>query len=186
MEVKSEQLRYVVLPSPIGRLFAAFADDGLVRLAFGRGLDEARFRKSLPAPARRVEPDTDPTAEKLATELERYFAGELGRFATKLDLRVGTPFQRRVWEALLRIPKGKTVSYAELARRVGAPRAARAVGQAVGANPIPILVPCHRVIASSGGLGGYSGGLDLKCWLLDHEGRARPGPLRSSRSPRPK
>ena len=86
-----------------------------------------------------------------------------------LRLVGGTPFQRAVWESIRSIPRGSTISYAELARRVGRPRAARAVGQAVGANPIPLLIPCHRVVGAGGGLGGFGGGLPLKRALLRQE-----------------
>ena len=85
---------------------------------------------------------------------------------------MGTPFQRRVWDELRRIPFGETISYAELARRVGQPGAARAVGSANGRNPIGLIIPCHRVIAADGGLGGYGAGLDRKRWLLRHEAEA--------------
>ncbi len=102
--------------------------------------------------------------------LDGFFAGEFPSFTqVPLDLK-GTPFQIRVWQELQKIPRGTTISYHELATRLGNPKAARAVGQAVGANPIPIIVPCHRVIASDGSLGGYSSGLDRKRWLLRHEG----------------
>ena len=107
---------------------------------------------------------------QLVRELAAYFRGDTNRFLTPLDLDSGTPFQQKVWKELQRIPHGRTVSYGELARRVGAPKAARAVGQAVGANPIPILIPCHRVIRSNGELGGFSAGLEIKRWLLRHEG----------------
>ena len=105
-------------------------------------------------------------------ELAAYFAGERVPFRTKLDLGAGTPFQREVWRALRRIPYGQTASYGDIARRVGRPRACRAVGAANGANPVPILVPCHRVIRASGELGGYGAGLPIKRWLLHHEGCA--------------
>ncbi len=84
----------------------------------------------------------------------------------------GTPFQRRVWQELCTIPYGRAISYAELARRIGQPGSSRAVGGANGRNPISIIVPCHRVIAADGGLGGYGGGLDRKVWLLEHESEA--------------
>ncbi len=90
----------------------------------------------------------------------------------RLRIVGGTAFQRAVWEQLLAIPRGETISYAELARRVGRPGAARAVGQAVGSNPIPLLIPCHRVVASGGGLGGFGGGLPMKRALLRQEGVA--------------
>ena len=101
-------------------------------------------------------------------QLRAYFAGELREFDVPLALD-GTEFQRKVWAALRKIPYGKTISYAELARRVGQPGAARAVGSANGRNPVGLIVPCHRVIAADGTLGGYGGGLDRKRWLLDHE-----------------
>ncbi|MCW2744896.1 MAG: ogt [Mycobacterium sp.] len=101
-------------------------------------------------------------------QLQAYFAGELRTFDLPLDM-LGTPFQRRVWEALRTIPYGETWSYAELARAVGSPGASRAVGLANGRNPVGIIVPCHRVIGANGSLTGYGGGLPRKAWLLDHE-----------------
>ena len=101
-------------------------------------------------------------------QLTEYFAGERKRFDLPLAM-TGSPFQHQVWSALVDIPFGESLSYGELARRLGRPRAARAVGQANGANPIPIVVPCHRVIAGDGGMGGFSGGLSTKRWLLRHE-----------------
>jgi methylated-DNA-[protein]-cysteine S-methyltransferase len=102
-------------------------------------------------------------------QLDEYFAGERTEFDLPLELE-GTAFQKDVWLALAEIPYGKTISYAELASMVGRPSAFRAVGQANGANPIPIVLPCHRVIASGGGIGGYGGGLDMKRRLLALEG----------------
>lgn len=108
-----------------------------------------------------------------ARQLLAYFAGELRRFELPLEPE-GTAFERRVWDAVAAIPYGDTRSYAEIARAVGSPGAARAVGAANGANPLPILVPCHRVVGSNGALTGYGGGLELKRRLLDLEsGRAR-------------
>ena len=101
-------------------------------------------------------------------QLRAFFAGELRDFDLTL-LPQGTEFQRRVWHALCGIPFGETISYGELARRIGNPAASRAVGLANGANPIPIVIPCHRVIGSSGKLTGYGGGLEKKRWLLDFE-----------------
>jgi methylated-DNA-[protein]-cysteine S-methyltransferase len=101
-------------------------------------------------------------------QLAAYFAGKLRQF--DLPLRMdGTPFQQRVWQALTRIPFGQTISYAELARRIGQPTAVRAVGAANGRNPISIIVPCHRVIGADGRLTGYGGGLECKAWLIGHE-----------------
>lgn len=112
----------------------------------------------------------------LERALERYFAGELRDFELALA-PAGTPFQQRVWRELVRIPYGETISYMELARRVGNPRAVRAVGRANGANPIPVVVPCHRVIGADGTLTGYAGGLERKRWLLALETRASGRPV---------
>lgn len=106
--------------------------------------------------------------EQLEAELAAYFVGELTEFATPIDPH-GSPFQRSVWDQLLRIPFGETRSYAAIARTLGNDGATRAVGTANGANPLAIVVPCHRVVRTGGALGGYAGGLEVKRWLLDHE-----------------
>jgi methylated-DNA-[protein]-cysteine S-methyltransferase len=115
----------------------------------------------------------EPTDRRRLTELRgvlsRYFAGEHAVIDTVPVELNGTAFQKRVWKALRRIPHGSTLSYAELARRIGEPAAVRAVGAANGANPVALIVPCHRVIGSNGTLTGYGGGLDRKEWLLNHE-----------------
>ncbi len=112
----------------------------------------------------------DRVLELAARQLEEYFAGERHAFDVPIAPR-GTGFQERVWRALLAVPYGTTWSYGELAHAIGRPNASRAVGTANGANPISIIVPCHRVIAASGALTGYAGGLAAKRWLLDHERR---------------
>ena len=112
--------------------------------------------------------DAPPVLKDTATQLEEYFAGERTGFTVPMELD-GTAFQKDVWTELTRIPYGKTISYGELARRVGRPKGPRAVGQANGKNPIPIIVPCHRVLASTG-IGGYGGGLPMKRTLLAVEG----------------
>jgi methylated-DNA-[protein]-cysteine S-methyltransferase len=112
--------------------------------------------------------DAPPVLKETATQLEEYLAGERTEFDVPMELD-GTDFQRSVWQELRRIPYGETISYGELARRVGRPNGPRAVGQANGRNPIPIIVPCHRVLASNG-IGGYGGGLTLKRALLAVEG----------------
>ncbi len=109
------------------------------------------------------------TVAKAIAQLEEYFCGARRAFSLPLA-PCGTAFQRAVWQALLAIPFGQTLSYRDLARRIGRPLACRAVGNANGKNPIPIIIPCHRVIAADGGLGGYSSGLDRKRDLLRHEG----------------
>lgn len=114
-------------------------------------------------------------AEQALRELREYLAGERREFTVPVDWRQVHGFGRQVLEACARIPYGETVSYGELARRVGSPRAARAVGQALGRNRVPLIVPCHRVIAADGGLGGFGGGLDRKRDLLALERRGQGG-----------
>ena len=105
----------------------------------------------------------------LADRLQAYYRGHKVDFNDKLDSAVGTAFQRSVWEAARLIPYGETRSYAWVARQIGRPRALRAVGQALGRNPLPVIVPCHRVVAGDGGLGGFSGGVEMKRYLLSLE-----------------
>ena len=144
--------------SPIGPLVLATGPHGLCALSLRGRMPE------LGAPAREGAPPRE-----IAGALAAYFAGDLRAIdALEVDPQ-GTPFQRRVWAALRTIPAGTTWSYAELARAVGRPTATRAVGAANGRNPIALVVPCHRVIASDGTLGGYGGGLEMKRWLLRHE-----------------
>ncbi len=150
--------------SPIGPLVLAAGPRGLCALSLRGRMPE------LPAPVR----DGKPPRE-IACALEAYFAGDLSAIDTLEVDPQGTSFQRRVWAALRTIPAGTTWSYAELARVVGQPTATRAVGAANGRNPIALVVPCHRVIASDGTLGGYGGGLEMKRWLLRHE-RSQPPP----------
>ena len=105
----------------------------------------------------------------LSQAISSYFAGDLTAIGTLPTKTNGTPFQRQVWQALREIPLGTTTSYGELARRIGRPKAVRAVGLANGSNPVGVIVPCHRVIGSNGSLTGYGGGIERKRWLLDHE-----------------
>jgi methylated-DNA-[protein]-cysteine S-methyltransferase len=154
-----EKLYYCTWESPIGPLTLVASERGLVKLQFGADLK--RHPKATWI-------YSDEKLSPCRRELEQYFAGRRRDFTVRLDLR-GTDFQMRCWNALLRIPYGETRSYAEQARVVGQPNAFRAVGMANGDNPIAIIVPCHRVINSSGKLGGYGGGLPLKQKLLDLE-----------------
>ena len=150
--------------SPIGTLTIAVGPRGLCALALN-----GRTPK-LSAPVRETKPPRE-----ISSALAAYFAGDL-RVIDAMDVDPeGTPFQRRVWAALRTIPAGTTWSYAHLARAVGHPAATRAVGAANGRNPVALVVPCHRVIASDGTLGGYGGGLEMKRWLLHHE-RSWPDP----------
>ena len=112
-----------------------------------------------------------PPARSLQRELQQYFAGQRREFSTRVALRQGTAFQRKVWRSLQRIPYGETKTYGQIAREVGLPGAARAVGAACGRNPVPILVPCHRVVAANQKLGGFTGGLHWKKRLLALEAR---------------
>jgi methylated-DNA-[protein]-cysteine S-methyltransferase len=114
--------------------------------------------------------DAHPVLREAAAQLLAYFAGQRERFDLPLDLSHGTAFQQSVWQALLAIPAGTTVSYGALSMDLGNPAAVRAVGAAVGRNPISVIVPCHRVLGSNGSLTGYAGGLDRKTALLELEG----------------
>ena len=137
-------------------------------LRFGDDRDAATRFLQRQEPTAAIVEHSDPAGA--ATALERYFAGELGALdGLEVDF-YGTEFQRRVWTALRSVAPGHTASYAEIANGIGAPSATRAVGAANGANPIAIVVPCHRIIGTSGTLVGYGGGLDRKRWLLEHEG----------------
>lgn len=111
-----------------------------------------------------------PVLQAAMRQLAEYFEGSRTQFDLPLDLRLGTPFQQSVWQALLAIPSGRTTSYAALGRQLGRPQAARAVGAAVGRNPVSIVVPCHRVVGTAGALTGYAGGLERKTALLQLEG----------------
>lgn len=135
------------------------------------GLVSLLFRSEMPEPSGATEKSE--AARNLLSQLEEYFAGSRLEFDLPLN-PAGTAFQRSVWEALLRIPFGVTRSYTDIAREIGLPAAVRAVGAANGANPIAIIVPCHRVIGASGRLTGYAGGLPIKEWLLRHEGALAP------------
>jgi len=155
------------MTSPVGRLTIAAANQRLLGLCFD-GLWERR-RKTLEVRhgGCTFTHAADPAG--VVSRLTRYFAGQLDALS---DIEVesgGTPFQQSVWRQLRRIAPGQTRSYAEIAQAVGSPTAVRAVGAANGANPVGIVVPCHRVIGSSGKLTGFAGGLDAKRWLLDHE-----------------
>jgi len=155
-------MKYTVMSSPVGPLFIAGDDAGLHFIQFASGKRPAK-----------PEPDWQESECQVVREtirqLQAYFDKKLTRF--DLPLRpAGTPFQLIVWRELERIPYGEVISYGELAKRIGKPHASRAVGAANGSNPIPIVVPCHRVIGSNGKLTGYGGGLPIKEALLELEG----------------
>jgi methylated-DNA-[protein]-cysteine S-methyltransferase len=159
-------LRVDEVPTPVGAMVFAVRGDAVCGLVFENywaGM-EAQLHQRFRETSRR---ERDPAG--VSTKLRAYLAGQL----TALDdIEVetgGTPFQRSVWEALRQIPAGATISYAQLAANVGRPTAMRAVGAANGANPVSIIIPCHRVVRSDGDLCGYGGGRDRKRWLIDHE-----------------
>lgn len=167
---------YEIMETPLGPLFIGGSAAGLHRVDFLRdGRDElwciARLEAEAPAPTPALrDPDT---AAKAVGQLREYFEGR--RFDFDLRLApVGTPFQIRVWDELRAIPAGSTDTYGAIAARLGQGSASRAVGAAVGRNPLSVIVPCHRVVGSNGTLTGYAGGLDRKRWLLDHEAAAMP------------
>ena len=168
--------RYRIIESPVGFVTIAGDDDTITGV---RMEDQAHP----PAGLEDWEPD-ERAFQRVVDQLEAYFAGELTDFDVTLRLE-GTEFQRRVWAGLLEIPYGETISYGELATRIGQPTASRAVGLANGRNPVSIIVPCHRVIGASGALTGYGGGLDRKRTLLDLERAHREPQLISTAEHRP-
>jgi len=155
---------YRYMDSPVGRLLVAGDDGGLRRIRFPKGK-----RSDLPEP-HWVE--AHKPLEEAVLQLEAYFAGKLKIFSLNLYLDV-TPFQKKVLTALQQIPYGETASYGEVAERIGNPMASRAVGQANARNPIPIIIPCHRVVGSNGTLTGFGGGVAVKQTLLSLEQRHR-------------
>ena len=173
----SETVRFWEMRTPVGPLLLSGDAEGLRGIAFARG-------------GRAAEPDPEwqrsrAPFERAIHELEAYFEGERTQFDVPLALH-GTPFQLEVWSVLRTIPYGETTSYGAIARRIGKPDASRAVGAANGRNPIPIIVPCHRVVGSDGALTGFGGGLPVKQALLELEARrAQPTlPLRPAPSRR--
>lgn len=183
-----EALHAATVPSPLGPIRILATPDALVgvRLPGSRKWEEDRWRSvteaAVPLEAADLEGGRHPVLREAARELRAYFAGDLRDFSTPLALSdppfegtpfQGTPFQRKVWRGLLSIPYGERRSYAWLAEEIEKPGAYQAVGAANGRNPLPIVVPCHRVVGADGGLVGYGGGLEAKRWLLDHEADQR-------------
>jgi methylated-DNA-[protein]-cysteine S-methyltransferase len=170
------------LDSPIGELVGFVRDEALCALDFGPGAGSTR--EVLERRFGEIEVREATEARAARRGLEAYLAGDLNALDTIRVDPGGTEFQAKVWAALRRIPRGQTVSYTQLAEAVGSPSAVRAVGTANGRNPVPIVIPCHRVVCSDGTLGGYGGGLDRKRWLLDHE-KARLDRPRADSTQRP-
>lgn len=159
---------YATADSPFGPLLLATTGRGLVRVAF----PEEDADSVLEGLARRISPrivETPAPLDTVRRELEEYFAGNRHSFGLPLDWTLVGPFGRRVLGATAEIPYGGVLSYAEVAAEAGSPRGSRAAGNALGSNPMPIVVPCHRVLRTGGALGGYGGGLDRKRWLLELE-----------------
>lgn len=163
------QLSAGTVQTPIGPFGAVFSEQGLCRLAYpGEPLDlyDPWLRRFAPDAARA---EGDPRLRLLEDELTAYFEGTLRQFSVPVQM-LGTPFQVEVWTALQSIGYGELRTYAQIAAAIGKPAAVRAVGAANGANPVPVIVPCHRVIGANGTLTGYGGGLEMKAMLLKREG----------------
>ena len=163
---------YSWLSTPLGALWVARSSRGVVRISL-RARSEKAFledlRRTAGQGAAEVRKDRRATA-RVIRQLREYFRGSRRSFDHPVDLEALTPFQRRVLRATARIPFGEVVSYGRIAAAIGKPRASRAVGNALGANPVPILIPCHRVVAGDGTLGGFTGGTAIKRRLLEAEG----------------
>jgi methylated-DNA-[protein]-cysteine S-methyltransferase len=166
MASKAIQLESV--GSPIGDLLVAALSDAVCAIAFeGSEADTERYLTRRYGECGQVR---GPVPSPVRAALNRYFDGDMAAFDDIEVAARGTPFQERVWGALRKIPAGRTVSYADIACRIERPTAVRAVGLANGQNPVPIMIPCHRVIGRDGSLTGFGGGLERKAWLLRHEG----------------
>ena len=158
-------IAYTTMDSEVGRLLIASSDHGLLRIAFlqhGVGEEVSRLEKVYPGET--LVEDSTKNQDAL-NQLQEYFQGRRRVFTLPMELR-GTDFQRSVWEAVAGVPYGETRSYGDIARKLGKPKACRAVGGANGANPIPIVVPCHRIIGSDGSMTGFGGGIPIKEKLL--------------------
>jgi len=170
---RAVRLAYHVMTSPVGLLFVAASPRGLRHVGF---MDRKSIKRMI-AVFSGTQTDLEWGASLLELKpvvdsLEGYFCGALDRVDVPLDVE-GSPLQIAVWKELSRIPYGETRTYGEIARAIGQPRAARAIGTACNQNPVPIVVPCHRVIGANGALTGYAGGVSRKKWLLKHEARFR-------------
>jgi O-6-methylguanine DNA methyltransferase len=153
-----DEMEYISFKSPIGWMRIKATPKGISRVQSVRRDTGTRMRRCAPI------------LRKVRKEFLEYLSGKRRKFTVKVDLSSGTPFQRRVWREIAMVPYGKVITYGELARRAGSPGGARAAGQATGSNPVGIIVPCHRIVAAGGKLGGYGGGLKMKVRLLELEG----------------
>lgn len=146
--------------SPIGIIYCLFKGSELIATSIG---EKSLYIKEFSE-------DTDLLKGTFKNELDAYFNGDLKEFNQKIKFIIGTDFEHKVWLALKQIPYGETRSYKWIAKNINCPKAVRAVGQALRKNPLPVILPCHRVIASNGSIGGFSCGVEIKKWLLRHEG----------------
>ena len=168
----TEGLLCTSIDTPLGRLLLASSKAGVCRVRFGRVM--AILTRELTTRRGATVTLASEPPEDVRSQFAEYFTGARGHFCLPLDYRFVTQFQRRVFEALSRVPAGRVVAYGELARRIGRPTASRGVGRALAYNPLPILVACHRVVRADGTLGGYSGGVQIKEYLLSLEGVMLP------------
>jgi methylated-DNA-[protein]-cysteine S-methyltransferase len=164
---------YAEVDSPVGRLLVATTPRGLVRVSFPIESSEKVLEELAGSVSPRIL-ESPTKLDEARRELERYFEGRLHDFDLPLDWQLTQGFYRKVLRATARIPYGQTRSYKQMAKRAGSPRAVRATGSALGSNPLPIIVPCHRVLRTGGALGGYGGGLETKQALLELEGALGP------------
>jgi len=159
---------YTAMQAPFGPLWIAATDKGIVRISFARS--EASFLAEIPSRTRTDLLRSDDRLNAVIGSLKEYFSGACSTLDLPVDLSTVTPFQRRVLQKTAEVPLGQVITYGELARRIGQPGASRAVGQALGRNPVPVVIPCHRIIGTGQTLGGYTGGLHIKKTLLQLEG----------------
>jgi len=160
---------YFKYPSPLGILTVMFTKRGIHRITFRNNAKNNNISGDI------YIRECDHLIYKyIFGELNKYFTGKLRVFEVPVVLE-GTNFQKRVWQELMKVPYGESMTYGEIARAIGSPKAARAVGNANNKNKLPIIIPCHRIISSSGKLTGYAGGLDRKRWLINHEEKYRKG-----------
>ncbi len=166
--IESEDLFFAIVDTPLGKWGIATTEIGLCNIQT-RIKSETRYvkflEKAFSAPAKK----NIKKLSHIASQISRYFKGNLQQFNCSFDLSSGTHFQQKVWKKLIQIPYGETRSYSWLAKSINNPKAYRAVGNANSKNPIPIIIPCHRIIQNNGSLGGYTGGLKTKIFLLDFE-----------------
>jgi len=160
----NDKYKYSVLDSNLGKIYTVASKNGLSKILIGENCFESFISDNVC-----VKAENDGFIDSIMTELKEYLNGFRKNFSSYIDVTFGTKFQRVVWDEILKIPFGEVITYKRIAQSIGQPKAARAVGNAVGANPIPIVIPCHRVVGSNG-LGGYSLGLDIKRELLSLEG----------------